>query len=417
MLMRIFRISRKYKQIITKVIPINYLRKWKRRFFDYKLSKIKSVEKKNIYFNKYSSGINLIANIKGDFGLGQSSRILAYIIMEANIPISIYNYTHSDNINMNDTTFDSLISNELPYNINLIHINPSEFEEAYLKLDKGIWKDRYNIAFWLWELEIFPTKFLKTVPLFQEIWTPSEFIKSAIEKAVNLPVRKLPYFIKPSVKNYDRLHYRLPNKQFLFLIMYDSNSVMERKNPVGAIEAFKKAFSYNEEVALVVKINSSDVEEVNRLKKLLEGYSYYIIDFNMSKSEVDCLIGCVDVLISLHRAEGFGLVMAEAMALKTAVIATNWSANTEYMNKENSCLVNYKLIKIEEDIGPYERGNYWADADINQTAEYMKKLYYDQEFKYHMENKAFNDITKKLSLEKSVCQLKEYYKEIVEFYE
>ena len=102
----------------------------------------------------------------------------------------------------------------------------------------------------------------------------------------------------------------------------------------------------------------SIIQRLNLKKKIqnvLDGYTnVYLIEGTLNRDQVNSLTKCVDVVVSLHRAEGFGLVLAEAMLLGTPTIATNWSSNTEFMNKDVACMVDYKLITIERDIPPFK---------------------------------------------------------------
>ena len=207
--------------------------------------------------------------------------------------------------------------------------------------------------------------------LFHEIWTPSEFISEALRKKTDKPVRTMPYHVTAECDEIcNRDFFGLPKEQFLFLMMYDSASVMERKNPLGVIEAFKRAFSTEErQVGLVIKMKSSSQEEEKFLRGKLQGYkNVYFVKETLSKPQVGSLLKCVDVFVSLHRAEGFGLVMAEAMLLGTPVIATNWSANTEFMSNDIACMVDCELVELEKDYGPFKKGQRWAEPDIQQAA-------------------------------------------------
>ena len=180
---------------------------------------------------------------------------------------------------------------------------------------------------------------------------------------------------------------------------------MERKNPIGTIEAFKKAFDKdNKDVGIVIKINELEQSEsdIEYIREIFDGYdNIYIITGPFSNIEVNSLTKCVDVFVSLHRAEGFGLVLAEAMYVGTPTIATNWSANTEFMNSDVACMVDYKMIEIKEDIPPFKKGYRWADADINQAAGYMKRLYEDKAFYQEIKDNAYKYVRKRLSMERS----------------
>jgi glycosyltransferase involved in cell wall biosynthesis len=126
---------------------------------------------------------------------------------------------------------------------------------------------------------------------------------------------------------------------------------------------------------LVVKVRHAPKLFLQQLRALLADYPHiYFIEEAMSKAEVNGLIKSVDAFVSLHRAEGFGLVLAEAMYLGTPCVATNWSANTEFMTPDTAALVDYKLVKIGRNTGPYSRHSTWAEPDIDQAAAWMRRF-------------------------------------------
>lgn len=182
---------------------------------------------------------------------------------------------------------------------------------------------------------------------------------------------------------------------------------MERKNPMGVIKAFKKAFPKEEtKVGLVIKINNASNEDDEIIQDLCREYTnIYLIKETLEKSAVNSLIKCADTVVSLHRAEGFGLVMAEAMLLGTPVIATNWSANTEFMDGNTACMVDYRLVTIEKEIPPFPAGGRWAEPDIRQAAGYMRKLYTDRQFCRELSERAKEHVKKVLSMERAKKQM------------
>ena len=259
----------------------------------------------------------------------------------------------------------------------------------------------------------------KFFPMLDEIWTPSEFISNNLRKVTDLPVYTMPYCVEAPVDEaLNRKYFGLPEDKFLFLVMYDSNSTIERKNPTGAIRAFRKAFKNNPGVGIVVKINNAKPRDIERLNHMLKGCTnVYFITETLSKVEVNSLIKQVDVFVSLHRAEGFGLVMAEAMIVGTPVIATNWSSNTEFMNSDVACMVDCGFITLEKDSPPYKKGSVWADPDVVQAARYMRKLYKEPAYYEHLKKKAQEYIIEKLSMENAVSALEKRVGEIYEAFE
>ncbi|UUZ83041.1 glycosyltransferase [Paenibacillus sp. P26] len=166
--------------------------------------------------------------------------------------------------------------------------------------------------------------------------------------------------------------------------MYDVKSYQERKNPRATIEAFKRAFQPDDlSVGLVIKINTSksNLDEIKLLDEIISNYkNIYLIKETLSRNDTNALISVTDCYVSLHRSEGFGLGLAEAMYLGRPTIGTNWSSNTDFMTNENSCLVSYQLMQIGKDHGPYKAYQYWADPDIDHASFYMKKLVSDPDY-------------------------------------
>lgn len=388
------------KPILIKIFPKEMLQKAKRKWLSKNMEQLRKANIEPYNKKRFPEGINLIGNIKGSSGLGQSARLLAYELESTKYPIDIVQHSISNKLNISDTTYDEKLVNKGRYGINIFHINMHEFATAYTQLGKEKWDEHYNIGFWLWELEVFPDDWVDCINLLDEIWTPAEFVSESIRKKTNKPVVTIPYHVTAPVKEeYDRAYFGLPTDQFLYLMLFDSGSMIERKNPMAVIDAYKKAFKGDENVGLVIKMNGYNEKDVTYLNSLLEGYSnIHIITESFSKLEVNSLIRAVDVVVSLHRAEGFGLVLAEAMLNETPCIATNWSANTEFMNDDVACMVGYKMARIEKEIGPYIPGNYWAEANTDEAAFYMKKLYEEPDYYEEKKKKAKKYIDEKLAL-------------------
>lgn len=407
----------KIKPLIIKIIPIEVLKTVKERIIQSNTQKLRHVERLPFEPNRFKKGINLIGYIKHDTGLGQSTRLVASELQNSKVEFSIRPYAQSKEYSMTDSTFDEMLSNETPYGVNVFHINAHEFTMAYMNLGKELFDRHYNIAFWLWELEEFPDKWVPCINLIDEIWTPSEFISNSLRKKTNKPVVTVPYHVvAPTEDKMDRKYFGLPEDKFLFLGMYDSNTGAERKNPKAIIDAYKKAFEpENDQVGLVLKINHIKAEELQFIKNELKDYKnvYYLLN-NLKKVEVNCLLRAVDTYVSLHRAEGFGLVLAEAMLVGTPVIATNYSANTEFMNSDVACMVDYRLVEMEEDIPPYKKGNYWAEPNIDTAASYMKMLFEDQGFCEQLVNNATQHINTVLSMKQATTIIEQRIAEIYE---
>lgn len=327
-------------------------------------------------------GVNISGYVNSEFGLGEGVRGTIRAVEAAGIPFVINNCTFNTMHRKMDSSYTDF-SDENPYPINIIQVNVDMINTFISSVSPEYFKDKYNIGFWAWELPEFPKEWLSAFNLFHEIWTPSAYCVDAIAPVSPIPVLKVMYSISLARPSISKQSLGLPNNKFIFLFTFDFCSVFERKNPAAVIEAFKQAFGKdNEYVLLVIKFSNANYfpVELQKLLDLIEGFTNIkLIDNYLLKDELNALIYHCDCYISLHRAEGFGLTMAEAMFYGKPVIATAYSGNTEYMNINNSFLVKYSLVKLTEDHGPYKKGNVWAEPDIDHAAYLMQYVFNNYE--------------------------------------
>ena len=328
------------------------------------------------------AGVNLIGYARAEMGVGESCRLAANSMQIAGIQFGILNFSMGNPATMNDVNWQHKEINDAHYRTNIFHINADQMVLAYLHYGDSVFKGRYNIGYWHWELSDFPDEWKNSFNLIDEVWVPTDFVLEAISKKSPVPVMKIPHGIEVKCSPGNRRDFfNLPCSMFLFLAMYDIQSIQERKNPHAVIEALKSAFTNdNKSAALIIKINNSkdDSRHLDKLKDEVRDYkNIYLLEGNMNRQQVNDLLNSVDCFISLHRSEGFGLGLAEAMYLGKPVIGTNWSGNTDFMNPSNSCLVDYELTRIPRDYGPYKAGQIWAEPDVEQAAYFMRKLVND----------------------------------------
>lgn len=410
----IMKVAEACRPVLVRILPMSLLRRVKDALYERQVNQVKR-ETKGYKKGVYPTGINLIGCIRAEIGLGQSCRLVAGELKASGMEFTIKDMALDGSLRAEDHSFDAHIDERVQYDINLVHLEPVDLMMAYPELGSETWAHRYTIAFWLWELEEFPKRWRKAIDLVDEIWTPSEFASDSVRRVTNKPVYTIPYCVTAKTREgCNREYFHLPEDKFLFLAMYDTNSTMDRKNPIGVIQAFQEAFGpENQDVGLVLKMNNPRPEDLEAIQAMLPGYeNIYCITEILDKDVVNSLIACVDVFVSLHRAEGFGLVMAEAMLNGTPCIATNWSSNTEFMNEKVACMVDYSMTVLEKDSPPYEKGAKWAEPEIGQAAKYMKQLATDPIYYQELSTKAKAYIQERLSMEQAVEKMVRRIEEI-----
>jgi glycosyltransferase involved in cell wall biosynthesis len=237
---------------------------------------------------------------------------------------------------------------------------------------------QYNIGYWFFELPKLPDDWRVGFRGLDEIWVASQFVYDTIRSATDIPVYLIPTPVSVNQPiHVDRSRFNIPKNCFCILSVFDLNSHYLRKNPEAVIVAFKMAEQQVPNMHLVIKVNNADrnLASIELIRNSIEGLDNVTLILELlSREELTALQACSDVFVSLHRSEGLGLNLLECMLLEKPVIATNWSANTDYMTQENSCPVGFELVKVQETFGPYEKGQIWADPNITEASRYLVAL-------------------------------------------
>ena len=324
-------------------------------------------------------GMNLVAYIRADMGLGVAARGMAAAFEAAGVPFNVVNMEHGNYSAQTDHSWAHKEVAHSGYDVTVVCVNPDNSFYLRTQFPPELLGERYVIAHWYWELPEMPDEWMSEFEYTDEVWAASNFIKDAISAKAPVPVVRVPTVVnlKPG-KRLSRVDLGLPERRFLFLAMFDTKSVLERKNPLGVVRAFKKAFPNDvERVGLILKFNNPDYEqpEMRAVREEIRGLeNVLVIDRLLTRDELTSLIDACDCFVSLHRSEGFGLGPAEAMSLGKAAIITNWSGNTDYMTADNCIAIDYQLVPLERDYGPYKAHQHWAEPDLGHTAHWMKRL-------------------------------------------
>ena len=325
-------------------------------------------------------GLHLAGLIEEPTGVGSAARLLARGCVEAHIPLSVTPLRSETGGHFPVPEWEGYFTDAPEKETNLLVFNADCAGSLISRLGAEKLAGRRNIAHWSWELPVFPDKWPRAFRYFDEIWTISEFCRAAIAERTELPVVTIPYGIAPAPDlSLTRSDFGLPEGRVLYLTMFDARSISARKNPMAAVRAYCRAFpADNGHTALVIKGGSgAEAErELASLRRETGGRADILcLAGAYTKPRIDALLALCDVFVSLHRAEGFGLPIAEAMALGRAVLVTAWSGNMDYCRADNAVLIPYTLEKVGTLAAPpYDAWQEWAEPDIDAAAEGMRAL-------------------------------------------
>ena len=347
------------------------------------------------------AGINLIGYLKAELGVGEAARSLARACDAAGIAFSAVDVGYqSQNLQRDDSIMARACTTR--FAIDVLYVNADQTLATDQQLQAtGRAPADYTIGFWHWEQPELPPHHLPAFAPLDEVWVPSGFVLDAVAAVSPVPVYKVPHAIAVSTTpGLGRDHFGLPPDQVLALVMYDFHSYQQRKNPQAAVAAYRLAATKNPSLGLVIKtINSEHHPEVFATLKAQVADLKNVIFINdfFTRQETWDLQNQCDILLSLHRAEGFGLPLAEMMYLGKPVIATGWSANMDFMTEHNSMPVRYTLKPLVEAVGAYPAGPVWADADVEHAAWCLDALARDLRLRTALGNVAAADIRRSYS--------------------
>jgi glycosyltransferase involved in cell wall biosynthesis len=337
-------------------------------------------------------GLNVVGYLHSESGVGEVARGTLRALSAVGLSVARTNINLGDPARQEDASCEAVPLGH-PYGINLLHCNADQVPNLAAHLGREFFAGRRNVGYWFWETNTFPEQWRGSFSLFDEIWVASAFTQAALAALSPVPVvRMRPCVEVEELARGARETFALPEDRFVFLFAFDPFSISERKNPFGVVEAYRRAFGVrSKDTLLILKVNQLDrvtgfepalgigKDYARQLLDTVDSVSGTLLDGYLKRNEFVSLLGACDAFVSLHRSEGFGLVMAEAMLLGKPCIGTAYSSNTEFMTPANSYLVNYRLVELERDFGPYLRGSVWADPDVEHAAALMQRVVADRE--------------------------------------
>lgn len=346
------------------------------------------------------NGVNVVGFLQAEMGVGEASRQLLRGVEVSGVPFTAIADTatlhrqHAGLVAAATATTVAATTDGPVHRLNVIALNADALIEFSHARGSGFFAGRRTVGLWFWEVECFPERFAEAFALVDEIWVATEHVRRAIAATTDKPVFVIPLPLPafPSVPSDATTPTNPaaptdPTAHFTVTFCFDYASVGERKNPSGAVAAYRAAFPTDGErlpdgrvPRLILKSINADRYAVDREHVLaaISGRSdITLIDDFLDPAENRALIAAADCYLSLHRAEGWGLTMAEAMAAGVPVVATGYSGNLAFMDETNSWLVPYELVAIPPHVREYAGCGRWAEPDIAAAAAALRDIALD----------------------------------------
>jgi glycosyltransferase involved in cell wall biosynthesis len=344
---------------------------------------------KLLFNSSHSDGYNIFGYVSKVIGQGEVVRAFADELIQSGRKfelIDIITFSHAHIDESEKKKYAKYYSRNLKYNKNIYFVDLF-FLSRIKKIIPSLFQSRYNIAVFWWEFESGCEERLRLLNDYDEVYVFSDFLKNILlnYKERNFIVTKIKFpfrndWVIEEQPDKIRKDYDLKDK-FCFFFNFDYYSSYNRKNPEAILYALIEEFPLEKDVVLVLKTTGASVfhEKSDHFFNLVNntglGNRVILIDKSLSRNQFMSLLNSMDCYISLHRGEGLGLGILEALALNKPVIATNYGGNVEYMDNSMAYPVNYKLVPAEDDSSIYKNVKLWAEPDISDAKIYMRKVY------------------------------------------
>ncbi len=324
-----------------------------------------------------------IGYLEAALGLGELMRGLVQSVAATELPFALYPFNHGVETRLIGGFMEDRYDFKNRHRVNIIELAANQVQVMFGEVGRWRTAHSYNILRTYWELPKAPAAWAGLLKGIHEIWAPNEFVRQAFREIFDGPITIVPPCVETETqREFGREQFGMDDGLFYFTFSFDYFSHPQRKNPLGVVRAFQAAFPRGDEpVGLMIK-STSAADHYPEIKSAIREAASLdprmkIIDRIFSRDEMLSLIRQSDCYVSLHRSEGFGLGMAEAMALGKPVIGTDYSGSTDFLSDRTGFPVAYTMRPVQQGDYIFSTGQSWADPDDGSAAEAMRRVFFN----------------------------------------
>lgn len=332
-------------------------------------------------------GVLFIGYVEAGLGLAESLRGLISAVAERRTDFGIYPYRVGVESRIIGEFMPERYDRDHNYDVSVTEVAADQLATVFASIDPRLTAESYRILRTYWELPQAPKEWAPPLSQINEMWVPNQFVHDAFKGIFSGPITIIPPCVVVKDADYpDRESLGMDEKRFYFLFSFDYFSSPHRKNPLGVLEAFQKAFpDRDHNVGLIIKSTGAETHHPDIKQKIRLAVEVdpriRVIDTTMSRREVLGLIRACDCYVSLHRAEGFGLGMVEAMTFGNVVIGTDFSGSRDFLSEETGFPVAYDMRPVEPHEYVWSEGQFWAEPRMESAIEAFKLVFGDRELR------------------------------------
>ncbi len=346
-------------------------------------------------------GVNVVGFMRSDFGIAHAARLVIEALDAHRIPLLPIHDLRLARFKTEGSAIATLGADAASFPITLMVMNGDFINDLRVKSGDSLLADHYTIALWFWETDQIPEDWTLCLDVVDEIWVASDYVAEAVARRASVPIHKihLPVHVPPTPPA-KRAEMGVPEDDYLFMFLFDYGSIGARKNPLGVVEAFRRAFEPGEGASLLLKSSYSffSPSEYAAVRAAAEGHpDIHMVERRLETESKNAFLAACDCYVSMHRSEGFGLSQAEAMYLGKPVIMTGYGGVLDFANEQNSYLVGYDEVEVGPNHDPYGEHDHWAEPRIDEAAKLMRHVFENREEGAQVGARAARDIRRNLS--------------------